>query len=423
MWLLFILFAVFLLIGMPIGFSLFSSSILYMWSLGIPFEGAIQKLIAGVDSFPLLAVSFFILAGNIMNRGGITSRMFNFVGSLVGHRTGGMAHANVLASVIFSGMSGSAIADTGGLGAIELKAMKRAGYDEDFSLAVTGASSIIGPIIPPSVPIIIFAVSANASVGRLFIGGIIPGLILAVMMLLLNYFYCVKKNYPRPQKASFSQVLLLFRKAFFSLITPIIILFGIITGIYTATEAAIVAVVYALILGFSYGDLAARDIPVLLKETLGTTIGVFFIIASANVFGWLLVTAQMPQGLAQLFLGLTDNKYLALLIINIFVLFIGLFLDVTPAILILTPVLTPVLALYGVDITHFGVVFILNLMIGLLTPPVGMILFVLSGVSKVSIQKIAKAVFPYVIGCVVVLFLITYVPPLVTWLPNLLFNR
>ncbi len=420
--LLFFAFFLFLLTGMPVSFSLLTSSILYMVYAGIPFSSAIQSMIAGVDSFPLLAVSFFILAGNVMNKGGITTRIFNFVGSQVNHRRGGLAHANVIASVIFSGMSGSAIADTGGLGAIELKAMRNAGYSDDFSLAVTGASSIIGPIIPPSIPVIIFAVSANASVGRLFIAGIIPGLLLALMMGILNYIICAHQQYTIVPKAGCLRRWELFRKAFFPLLTPFIILFGIISGIYTATEAAIVAVVYALLLGLLYRDIRWSSIAGLLKETLLTTTGVLLVVAAANVFGRILVSEQVPQKLAGFLLQITDNKYLLLLIINIFVLFVGLFLDVTPAILILTPVFAPVLAQYGIDVVHFGIIFILNLMIGLLTPPIGMVLFVLSNVAKVSVEKIARAIFPYVLGCIMVLLIVTYIPALATWLPGLAFD-
>ncbi len=414
-------FFLFLILGIPVGFCMFGSSVVYMIVNDIPLEMAAQRLLAGPDSFPLLAVSFFVLAGNIMNTGGITKRIFEFADHLVGHFTGGLAHSNVLASIIFSGMSGSAIADTGGLGAIELKAMKDGGYDEDFSLAVTGASSIIGPIIPPSVPVVIFGVTAGVSIGRLFLGGVIPGLILGLSMCVMNYIYCKKRNYTKRKRASLLELLISFKKSFFSLMTPVIVMGGIIGGIFTPTEAAIIAVFYALILGMLYKDIKIKDLPRFLKETLNVTVGVLFIIASATLFAWLLTTTQIPQTLAASFLSLTTNKYIALIIINIFLLIIGLFMDITPAIVIVTPVLMPIMTGLGIDPVHFGIILILNLMIGLLTPPVGMILFVLSSISKVPFERISKAILPYVAVCIIVLLLISYIPQLVTLLPSYFF--
>lgn len=416
-------FFLFLILGVPVGFCMFGSSVIYMVVNDIPLEMAAQRLLAGPDSFPLLAVAFFVLAGNIMNSGGITKRIFDFADHLVGHFTGGLAHSNVLASIIFSGMSGSAIADTGGLGAIELQAMKEGGYDEDFSLAVTGASSIIGPIIPPSVPIVIFGVTAGVSIGRLFAGGVLPGLILGIGMCILNYFYCKKKSYLKRKRASLKEIMTSLKRSFFSLITPMIVMGGIIGGIFTPTEAAIVAVFYALGLAFFYKDIALRDFPKFLKETLNVTVGVLFIIASATLFSWLLTTTQVPQKLAVYFLSITTNKYVALLIINIFLMVIGLFMDITPAIVIITPVLMPMMTTLGINPIHFGIILILNLMIGLLTPPVGMVLYVLSSVAKVPFERIAKAILPYVVVCIIVLLIISYVPQIVTFLPNLLFNN
>ncbi len=415
-------FVLFLVLGVPVGLCMFGSSIMYMIVNNIPLEMAAQRMFAGPDSFPLLAVAFFVLAGNIMNTGGITRRIFNFADHIVGHLTGGLAHTNVVASIIFSGMSGSAIADTGGLGAIELQAMKEADYDEDFSLAVTGASSIIGPIIPPSVPIVIFGVASGVSIGRLFAAGVVPGIALGLAMCVLNYFICRKRGYIKREKASIKEIVVAFGRSFFSIITPFIIMGGIILGIFTPTEAAIIAVFYALTLGFIYKDIKVRHIPHFMKDTLNVTVGVLFIIASATLFSWLLTTAQVPQTLAAGFLSLTSNKYVALLIINIFLLLIGLFMDITPAIVIITPVLMPVVSSMGIDPVHFGIIMILNLMIGLMTPPVGMILYVLASVAKVPFERIAKAILPYLAVCVFVLLLVTYIPEIVTFLPNMLFD-
>ncbi len=415
-------FFVMLVIGVPVGFAMFCSSVLFMITNDIDLVMSAQRMAAGVDSFPLLAVGFFVLAGNIMNQGGITRRIFAFADHFVGHLTGGLAHSNVLASIIFSGMSGSAIADTGGLGAIELEAMKEGGYDEDFSLAVTGASSIIGPIIPPSVPIVIFGVAAGASIGRLFAAGVVPGIMLGLGMMILNYFYCKKKNYRKRAKATLKEKILATGHAFFSLLTPMIIIGGIILGIFTPTEAAIVAVVYAIILSLLYKEINVSDIPGYLMETLNVITGVLFIVASATLFSWLLTITQVPQMLAASIMAVTTNKYLALLLINIFLLIIGLFMDITPAIVILTPVLMPVMASLGINPVHFGILLIVNLMIGLLTPPVGMILYVLSNVSKVPFERIAKAIVPYILICIVVLLVITYAPALVMFVPNILFG-
>ncbi len=357
-----------------------------------------------------------------MNTGGITKRIFSFADHMVGHFTGGLAHTNVVASIIFSGMSGSAIADTGGLGAIELQAMKENGYDEDFSLAVTGASSIIGPIIPPSVPVVLFGVAAGVSIGKLFAAGVIPGLVLGVAMCVLNYFYCKKRKFHKREKASLKEIVVSFGQSFFSIITPFIIMGGIIGGIFTPTEAAIIAVFYALCLGVAYKDIKMKDIPVFLKETLNITVGVLLIISSATLFSWLLTMTQVPQQLAVAIMGLTSNKYVLLLLINILLLFIGLFLDITPAIVIITPVLMPVVTALGVNPVHFGIIMILNLMIGLMTPPVGMILYVLSSVSKVPFERIAKAILPYLAICIIVLLLVTYIPEIAMFLPNALFN-
>lgn len=258
-------FALLLVLGVPIGFCLFGSSIAYMIANDIPMEMAAQRLGAGPDSFPLLAIAFFVLAGSIMNSAGITSKLFSFAEHIVGHITGGLGHANILASIIFSGMSGSAVADTGGLGAIELKAMRDAGYDEDFSIAITGASSIIGPIIPPSIPAVIFGVTSGVSVGKLFAGGFIPGLIMGGALSVMVYIACKKKNYPKRKRATLRELGVSFKESFFPLLTPVIIMGGIIGGIFTPTEAAIIAVFYALALGFAYRAIKVSDIPGFLR--------------------------------------------------------------------------------------------------------------------------------------------------------------
>ncbi len=420
-----ILFSIFFLLliaGVPVAFCLFSSSVIYMLMHDLPVQMAAAKLVAGPDSFPLLAIAFFVLAGAIMNSAGITKRIFAFAEHLVGHLTGGLGHANVLASIIFSGMSGSAAADVGGLGAIELQAMKEAGYDEDFSLAVTGGSSIIGPIIPPSIPAVVFGVASGVSIGRLFVGGIIPGFLMAIAMSILIYFQCRKRGYEKKKMSSIKVIAHSFVESFFPLMTPVIIMGGIMGGVFTPTEAAIIAVFYALILGFAYKSITVKDLPRFLIETLNTTIGILFIIASATLFAWVLTISQFPQHFAETFMGLVSNKYIALFLLNLFLLVVGCFMETTPAQMILVPILLPIFTTFGVDPVHFGIIMILNLMIGLMTPPLGLVLYVLSSVSKVSIEQLSKTVLPYVVVIGIVLLFVTYIPALVLTLPNLIYG-
>lgn len=412
-----------MILKVPISFSLLISSLLYLTGTGISPIVAVQRMAMGIgDSFPLMAVPFFILAGNIMNSGGITRRIFDFANKAVGHITGGLGHANILASVIFSGMSGTAIADAGGLGAIELKAMKDAGYDEDFSLAITGASSIIGPIIPPSVPAVVFGVIAGVSIGKLFIAGIIPGIIMAFAMGIFVYVESKRKNYPKTKKATSTELAIAVKESFFTLMTPVIILGGIIGGVFTPTEAAMIAVIYSLILSFAYKEIGIKDIPRLLLETINSTVSVMLIVSCASLFAWILASAQVPQMLASFFLDTLPNKYVALLVINLLLFVAGTFMETISAITILTPVLMPVVVNFGIDPVHFGIVMILNLMIGLLTPPVGMVLYVLAGVSKVPFERISRVIWPYIVVLSIVLLVITYVPDIVLFLPNLLFK-
>lgn len=419
MLLLFGVFFLFLIMGASIATSMFVSSILYMMVYGLPMEMIPQRLASGVDSFTLLAVIFFVLAGNLMNRGGVTNRIFSFAERLVGHFKGGLAHANVLASVIFAGMSGSAIADTGGLGAIELEAMKKGGYDEDFSLAVTGASSLIGPVIPPSVPLVIFGVTASVSVGELFNAGLIPGVLLAIGMMIVNYFISKKRGYRTNKKAGAREVWRCFKWAFWALLLVVIIRGGIMLGIFTPTEAAVVAVVYALVLGFAYKSVSFGELPGIIRETLTVSVGVLYIIAAATLFSWILTYSQIPQAIAGYLIHLTDNPLILLLIIMAILLFIGLFMDITPAIVIMTPILVPVTNTLGIDPVWFGVIMVLCLLVGLVTPPVGMVLFVLSGVSNVPVGKIAKAIVPYMASSVIVILIIIVYTYLLTLFPGL----
>ena len=417
--LMFVSLVLLMILGVPIAFSLFLSSLFYLVIQGeFPLYIVTQKMIAGPDSFTLLAIPLFVAAGSLMNATGITTRIFNFALAIMGHLRGGLGHVNVLASVIFSGMSGSSLADVSGLGLVEIKAMREAGYDDDFSIAITASSSIIGPIIPPSVPAIIFGSVASVSVGGLFLGGIIPGLLMAATLCVFVAIFAKARNYPRSESFSFKRLLAASYHAFLSLLTPVIIIGGIWTGWFTPTEAAGVACLYALALGVYYREVTWSRLSATMEEIVDVSIPALFILAAANLFSWIISIEQIPQIAASLLLSVTENKYAILLIVNILLLIVGTFLPPIPAMILLIPVLMPLMLKIGVDPIHFGVVMILNLMIGLLTPPVGPVLYVLVSITKLPFERVARAVATFILPLVLVLLLITFVPELVTFLPR-----
>lgn len=415
-------FLVLMVLGCPIAFCLLCSGTFYFLANDMALIMVVQRLTEGANTFTLLAVPGFILAGNLMNSGEVTDRIFDFCGKLVGHITGGLGHANILASVVFAGMSGAAIADAGGLGAIELKAMHDAGYDDDFSLAVTGASSLVGPIIPPSVPAVVYGTVASVSIGRLFMAGAVPGAIMAIAMCVMVYIISRKRGYRKEEWCGFRALFHSFRRAFLSLLTVVVILGGILAGIFTPTEAAIIATFYAIFLGFFYRTLTLKKLLVALKEASETTCTVMMIVCGATIFCYILSFERFPQMVANLFLIYVDNKYMALFVINVFLVFVGMFMDSSPSIIILTPVFLPVVTAFGVDPVHFGIIMILNLMIGLLTPPVGMVLYVLSKVSSVPFERICKATVPYIIMFYIILQFITYIPQICLALPTWMYG-
>jgi len=413
-----------IIIGAPIAIALGGSSALWVYlSNAVPDFTILHRMVMGVDSFPLLAIPFFILAGSLMNVAGLTNQIFDFAKAVVGWLPGGLGHVNIGASIIFAGMSGTAVADAGGLGTIEIKAMTDAGYDVDFSVAVTGASSTIGPIIPPSLPMVIYGVMASASIGKLFIAGFIPGLLMGLALAIMVAYYAHKRHYPRDTTFSLKRLGVSFIQGLPALMTPVIIIGGIASGIFTPTEAAIAAVVYALILGLVYKTLTLKKLIAISLETAETTAVILLIVAGASIFAWVLTANQVTERFASLVLGITENKYLLLLVINILLLIVGCFMETIASITILTPVLLPVVMKLGVDPIHFGVIMVLNLMIGLLTPPVGMVLFVLTRVSKISFERVTKATIPFILPLVIVLFLITYIEPICMWLPRILFAK
>ncbi|MBN1225334.1 MAG: TRAP transporter large permease [Candidatus Aminicenantes bacterium] len=419
-----IVFFCLVVIKTPIGFSLLISSLVYFLRDGtIPLTIIAQKMISGPNAYALLAVPLFILSGNFMNVGGITTRIFRFARVLIGHVPGGLGQVNILASVIFSGMSGSANADAAGLGLIEINAMREAGYDEDYSIGVTSASSIIGPIIPPSVPAVLYAMVSSVSLGKLFVAGIIPGFVMALCIGIMAFMIAMKRGYKASQRATFKEILTAFIKAFPSLLTPVIIITGLWSGMFTATEVAAVTLIYALFLStLVYKDLRLKDIPQVLYNSAYLSIPFIFIVATSMVFGWIIIREQAGQQLGNFILALTSNKYVILLILNIVLLILGTFMDPAVTILLLVPVLKPLLTTVQIDLLHFGIVMILNLMIGLLTPPVGSVLNTLTTVADIPMEMVIKATMKFLLPLIISLLLITFIPQLVLFLPNLLFK-
>lgn len=411
-------------IGIPIVFSIGLPVFIHSLTADISLTALVQQMIRGLDSFVLVSVPAFILAGNIMNSGGITKRLFHFANCLIGPLRGGLAHANVLCSVIFAGMSGSAIADAGGLGSIEIQAMNDNGYEPEFSCAVTAASSTIGPIIPPSVPVVIYAASGSVSVGRLFLAGFLPGIILAVSMMFLIYFISLKRNYAQNSKVTFKELKESFLHSFWALLTPVVLLGGIFSGIFTPTEAAAVSVVYALIIsGLVYKELTFKKLYKTILDSLLTSAVVGIIIAVSFGLSFLFTLSQVPQELAIILTALTTNPIIILLILNVFFFILGMFMDPTASILIVTPILMPIITKVGIDPVHFGIVMILNLMIGLLTPPVGMSLYTVANIGKISIEKLIKELIPFYVILVAILLLLTIFPQVSLFLPDVFMGK
>jgi tripartite ATP-independent transporter DctM subunit len=424
LWILFGALGIMLILGIPVAIALAGSALLFIaTSSAVPPLVVAHRMINGVDSFPLLAVPFFILAGNLMNTAGITARIFNFALSLVGWLRGGLGHVNVGASVIFAGMSGAAVADAGGLGAIEIKAMRDAGYDDDFSVGITAASSTIGPIIPPSLPMVIYGVVAGASIGQLFAAGFIPGLIMALSLMIMVAVIAWRRNYPRDQAFRLRVLWASFRRAFLSLLTPVIIVGGILSGAFTPTEAAVAACAYALFLGLVvYRTLTLRRFLRVSFDTIETTAVVLLVVGAAAIFAWVLTSNRVPEVVAGMLLAVSDRPWVILLLINLILLVVGCFMETVAAITIMVPVLLPVAVELGIDPVQFGVIMVLNLMIGLLTPPVGMVLYVLARVANIRFERAVVGTAPFIVPLFVVLMLVTFIPSLTMWLPTLLYR-
>jgi TRAP-type C4-dicarboxylate transport system permease large subunit len=458
-------FLLLLIVGVPVALSMAVSSLLYVLVDGtMPDFAVMHRMVGGVDSFPLLAVPFFILAGNLMNIAGVTNRIYQFAVNAVGWMRGGLGQVNIIGSVIFSGMSGTAIADAAGLGTIEIKAMKDHGYPLDFSVGVTAASATLGPIIPPSLPFVIYGMMANVSIGSLFLGGILPGLVMTVMMMLTVAYFARRNNWGSDAPFSWPQLIksgievavvlatgaaiwgifvitewpLLIGaflviavltwadwyfkfSAVMALMTPMLLIGGMTAGLFTPTEAAVAACSWALYLGLvRYRTMTLKSIAKATFETVETTASVLFIVSSAAIFGWLLTATKLTDVLGNAFLALTDQRWVFLILVNILILIVGSFIDTLAAITILVPILMPLLVKFGVDPIHFGVVITLNLMIGLLHPPLGMVLYVLARVARMSVEATTMAILPWLVPLMLALGLITFIPEITLWLPKMM---
>ena len=457
-------FLLLMLVGLPVAVSMASASLLYLAIHGgAPDVIVAQRMIAGVESFPLLAVPFFILAGNLMNFAGVTGRIYAFAVALVGWMRGGLAQVNIIGSVVFSGMSGTAIADAAGIGTIEIKAMKDHGYPVDVAVGVTAASATLGPIIPPSLPFVIYGMMANVSIGSLFLGGLIPGVMMTLLMMITVAVFARLRGWGSDapfelakigralleiavvfafpaavvllEKLGVSQNAAIFLalglvlaldyyfkfSAVMALMTPVILIGGMTLGWFTPTEAAVAAVMWSLFLGLvRYRSMTMRTLAKATFDTIETTASVLFIVTAGSIFAWLLTVSQAAQLLSEAVLGLTQNKWVFLILVNILLLIVGCFLDTIAAITIMVPILMPIVLKLGIDPVHFGLILTLNLMIGLMTPPMGMVLFVLSRVAKLSIERTTMAILPWLIPLFAALIAITFIPEITLWLPRYL---
>lgn len=411
----------FMLIRVPIAFSLLIPSLFYIYYAdGVTLMIVLQRMTAGIDSFPLLAVPMFILMGNLANEAGVADRLYKFALGALGHIQGSLGYVTVASSLVFSWMSGSAISDAAALGKIQVPAMAKRGYDESFAVGLTASSTLIGPIMPPSVSAVVYGVVSGVSIGGLFLAGVVPALLITLVLMALVFIFSKNKPGLRLPRASRKELAKAGVSASFSLLTPVIVLGGIFGGIFTPTEAAGAAALYMIVLGISYKTLGVKQFKSVFSSTASISGSIMLIIAAAGLFGWILGREQVPQLLASGMLQLTEDPVVFLIILNIFLLFIGTVMEPNSAVLILVPVIIPIAAQYGIEPIRLGSIIIFNLMIGLLTPPVGLVLFVLSSVTSLSVGRIARAVLPFLIPLIAILIIVTYVPWVTLALPNLM---
>ena len=407
-----VLFLVLLLLRVPAAFCMLITTLVYaLVEQSVPQSFIPQAMVSGSASYTIMAAPFFILVGELMNSSGITKRLFKFANVLVGHITGGLGHVNVLASVFFSGVSGSAIADAAGLGNVEIKAMVDEGYDPDFSVGITAASSTIGPIIPPSSPMVLYGIMSGTSIGALFMAGIPTGILMAGFMMLVVYIISKKRNYPKGRRATLPEIWKAFKEAFWALLSPLILIVGMLSGFATPTETAAVAAAYSLFLGVViYKEMTWQSLMDIMRNSIKSIGMVMLLIATGTVFAWMIGTEKVAEKSAELLFSLTSNPYLILLLINLFLLFVGTFMETTSALLVTLPVLLPIVKIIGMSTVQFGVIMVLLLMIGMLTPPMALCLFVTSKIGGISFDRAFKAVLPYYVALLTVLIIINLFP-------------
>lgn len=418
---LFLVFVGGLVAGVPVAVTLGISSLAYLLLAGIPPVVMPQKMYAGMDVFVLLSIPGFILAGNLMNQGGITERIIRFANSLVGWIRGGLGLTNIAASMLFGGITGTAVADAASIGGVMIPGMKKAGYPADFSAAVTAASSTVGPIIPPSVPMIIVGALSGISVGKMFLAGAVPGILMGVAMMVTCFVISARRDFPRQPWQGAGEVLRSFGGAFWALAMTFLIIYGLLSGLATPTETAVVASVYAFMVGaFIYRELKVSKLPGIVVDSAVSAAGILALVGFANVFGWILVSEHIPQAIAEGVLSLTGNKFMVILIINLLLLFVGMFMETIAALIILFVPLLSLAQAVGIDPLHFATFAVLNLMIGLTTPPVGVCLFVCAGIARLPLAPVVVAILPFLATNILVLLAVSYIPALATWLPSVL---
>lgn len=410
--------------GVPVAASLIVVGVAGVWFAGVPLDILGQRMAFGIDSFTLIAVPMFLLMGNLMNASGVTQRIFDFAVAMVGHWRAGLAQVNVLGSLVFSGMSGSALADAAGLGTVEIRAMTLKGYTPSFSAAVTAISATVGPVIPPSTVAVLFAFIADVSVGRLFLAGVVPGLMMVIAQMVIVHWRGKSMQLPAFARATLAERARATWIALPALVVPFFMITGMRSGVFTATEVAAVGALYALVLaGFYHRSTSRKEVVGAFRDTALSTGGIMLIVASANVFAWILARERIPQEITQAVLHLGLPPWMLLLFLNVLLLLLGMILDTAGILILVTPVVVPAVVAVGVDPVHFGMVMIVNMMIGLVTPPVGMALFIVSSISGASVTSVARECMPFIVGFLVVLGLITFVPGLVLWLPDLVYGK
>lgn len=412
----------FIILGVPVGFALVAASLLVLsYSGNIPIETLPQRMVVGLDSFPLMAIPLFILAGALMNGGGITSRLVRLAGTLVGHIRGSLAHVAIVSNMFMSGISGSGIADAAATGTTLIPPMVKKGYGKGFSAAIVGAAATVGPIIPPSIPMILYGSIAGVSIGRLFLAGAIPGLIMCLGLMAITYVIARRRNLEKQHRSSMLEVIKALKSSIFALILPVIIVGGIMTGFFTATESAVVAVIYALVVGmFVHRELKLKDLPEKLMETLVMTGVIGIIISAASPFGWFTAFEQGPQKVLELFQSISSTPWVILLLLLTVLLILGLFLEGAAILIITTPVVVPLLIEIDVDLVQYGVLLAITMMIGSITPPVGVLMYVTSNIAKATVWEFTKEIIPFLVMLIGLLLLFAYVPQIVLFLPDLL---